>query len=162
MGAYVRIPLPFTPVPITLQVFFVLLSGLMLGPVYGTASQLLYVGLGGLGLPMFTVAGAGLAHLLGPTGGYIFGFVFAQSAVGIISGRGGVEKATVARAAAAMAAGILIIYAAGAAHLMVITGMSFKHAILAGALPFIPGEIIKAACAAAIFIKTKNRIGEIL
>ena len=67
LGAFVRIPLPFSPVPITLQTFFVLLSGALLGSNLGTISQLSYLLLGASGLPVFTGAGSGLFYLLGPT-----------------------------------------------------------------------------------------------
>ena len=84
LGAYVRIPLPFTPVPITLQTFFVLLSGAVLGRKWGSASQMGYLLLGIVGLPVFAGAGAGFAYLFGPTGGYIIGFIVASWLVGRI------------------------------------------------------------------------------
>src|SRR3989339_2095192 len=71
-GAQVKIPLPFTPVPLTLQTFFVLLSGAMLGKKFGTISQMIYLVLGGIGLPLFTQTGA----LWGPTGGGFFWVFF--------------------------------------------------------------------------------------
>jgi biotin transport system substrate-specific component len=78
LGAFVRIPLPFTPVPITLQTFFVLLSGAFLGGGLGPLSQLSYIFLGAVGLPVFCGAGSGLFYLLGPTGGYLLGFILAS------------------------------------------------------------------------------------
>lgn len=82
LGAFVRIPLSFTPVPITLQTFFVLLSGAFLGSQLGAVTQLSYIILGLSGLSIFTGAGSGLLYIFGPTGGYLFGFILASLFVG--------------------------------------------------------------------------------
>ena len=81
LGAYARIYLPFTPVPITLQTFFVLLSGAVLGKKLGGISQAGYVILGGIGLPLFAGMG-GIEYLFGPTGGYLIGFIVASWVIG--------------------------------------------------------------------------------
>jgi len=161
VGAYLRLPLPFTPVPVTLQVFFVLLCAATLGPVYGSVSQGLYLALGAAGLPMFSAGGVGFAHLLGPTGGYILGFIAAQSAVGLIMRRGKLAAAGPFRAASAMAAGIIVIYAFGVLHLKAVTGVGIGEAISLGAMPFIPADLAKGVVAAAIILKTKKRVSEI-
>jgi biotin transport system substrate-specific component len=80
LSAYVRIPVPGSPVPITLQTFFVLLAGAVLGRKLGAASQIGYVILGAVGLPIFQGAGYGIAYLFGPTGGYLMGFAAAAYA----------------------------------------------------------------------------------
>ena len=82
LGAFVRIPLWFTPVPLTLQTFFVLLSGAILGANLGALSQIVYIILGASGISIFANAGSGLIYLSGPTGGYILGFVFASFLIG--------------------------------------------------------------------------------
>ncbi|MDD5729871.1 MAG: biotin transporter BioY, partial [Candidatus Omnitrophica bacterium] len=82
LGAFVRLPLPFTPVPLTLQTFFVLLSAAFLGANLGAATQVTYIMLGVLGLPVFTGAGAGLLYFAGPTSGYILGFIVASLFLG--------------------------------------------------------------------------------
>ncbi|MCU0651849.1 MAG: biotin transporter BioY [Candidatus Omnitrophica bacterium] len=82
LGAFVRIPLLFTPVPLTLQTFFVLLSGAFLGSRLGAVSQLSYVFLGASGLSIFTQAGSGLAYFYGPTAGYLAGFILAAFFIG--------------------------------------------------------------------------------
>ena len=84
LSAFIRIPLPFSPVPVTLQTFFVLFAGLILGPV-GAMSQIFYIILGALGMPIFTNAGFGLSYILGPTGGYLFGFVLVAFLLGFFS-----------------------------------------------------------------------------
>nr|WP_269848331.1 biotin transporter BioY [Methanosarcina horonobensis] len=76
-GAYIQIPIPFSPVPVTLQVFFVLLAGSMLKSKWGSLSMVVYTLLGIAGLPVFAGGSSGLGVLLGPTGGYIFGFILA-------------------------------------------------------------------------------------
>ncbi|MCH7819743.1 MAG: biotin transporter BioY, partial [Candidatus Marinimicrobia bacterium] len=79
LGALIRIPLPFTPIPITLQTFFVLLAGAMLGSKRGTLSQMVYVFAGAAGIPIFAGMSSGLALLAGPTGGFLAGFLLAPS-----------------------------------------------------------------------------------
>src|SRR3989344_147601 len=80
--AWFKIPLPFTPVPITLQTLVVLLSGAMLGPYYGALSMILYIIVGSLGLPVFAGGSSGIGALLGPTGGYLFSYPFASFVIG--------------------------------------------------------------------------------
>src|SRR3989339_566072 len=82
--AWFKIPLPFTPVPITLQTLVVLLSGAVLGPYYGALSMILYVAVGALGLPVFAGGGSGIGALLGPTGGYLFSYFIAAFFIGKI------------------------------------------------------------------------------
>jgi len=82
--AWFRIPLPFTPVPITLQTLMVLISGAMLGPYYGALSMIIYLMLGAIGLPVFAGGSSGVAALLGPTGGYLFSYPVAAFVVGFM------------------------------------------------------------------------------
>lgn len=164
VGAQIKIPLPFTPVPVTLQVFFVLLSGLLMGPYYGTAAQALYIALGAAGMPMFTAAGPGFAHLLGPTGGYILGFVVAQPVVGAISRLGRHHASQTHRyihAALALAAGIAVIYTAGVIHLSAVMGIGLAKAFYAGAMPFILTDIAKACVAFATASAITRRFGPV-
>ncbi|MBI2656788.1 biotin transporter BioY [Candidatus Woesearchaeota archaeon] len=80
--AWFKIPLPFTPVPITLQTLMVLLSGAMLGPYYGALSMIIYLILGAIGLPVFAGGSSGVGALLGPTGGYLFSYPVAAFVIG--------------------------------------------------------------------------------
>ena len=84
-GAYIQIPIPFSPVPVTLQVFFVLLAGSMLKSKWGSLSMVVYTLLGVAGLPVFAGGSSGMGVLLGPTGGYIFGFILAAYLIGKLS-----------------------------------------------------------------------------
>lgn len=80
--AWFKIPLPFTPVPITLQTLMVLLSGAMLGPYYGALSMIVYLILGAIGLPVFAGGSSGVGALLGPSGGYLFSYPVAAFVIG--------------------------------------------------------------------------------
>ena len=143
-GAYVRIPLPFTPVPLTLQTFFVLLSGAYLGKKLGGISQFLYFLLGGLGLPLFQNAGA----LWGPTGGYIVGFIFASWFVGFA-----IEKKL--KVFYALLVGNFILLTFGAFNLSFFVG-GIKNAVILGVFPFIVGDLLKIFAAASIFKLSKK------
>lgn len=144
--AQVRIPLPFTPVPITGQTFAVLLVGASLGSRRGAASLALYLLLGTLGLPFFAGGASGLPALLGPTGGYLVGFVMAAYLVGLLAARG--LDRHVPGALLAFLAGELVIYLFGVAWLSVYLGI--RQAIVAGFLPFIVGDAIKLAAAGLV------------
>jgi biotin transport system substrate-specific component len=142
--AQVRIPLPFTPVPITGQTFAVLLVGAALGANRGAASLLLYLIEGIAGLPFFAGGTGGLAALLGPTGGYLVGFVAAAYLVGLLAGRGLDRR--IWSALLAFLAGEVVIYLFGVAWLSVFLGL--QKAILAGLLPFVVGDTLKLVLAA--------------
>lgn len=144
--AQVRIPLPFTPVPITGQTLGVLLIAAVLGARLGTASLGLYLAGGLAGLPFFTGGGSGLAHLTGPTGGFLVGFLAAAFIVGVLAERGWTR--TWQKTAVLFALGSLVIYIFGAAYLALFTGL--RQAITLGVLPFILGDAIKATLAAAV------------
>jgi len=142
-----KIELPFTQVPLTLQVFFSLLAGAILGPRYGALSMVLYVLMGAIGLPVFAGGKSGLGVLLGPTGGYLFGFIAAAYLVGLITSRG---KGTTAQLGTAMLAGIAVIYALGVLQLSVVAKLSLVKAFAIGAAPFIAVDIIKGLAAVVV------------
>lgn len=144
--ARIVIPLPFTPVPITAQTFAVLLIGAALGARRGAAAIGLYVLEGLLGLPVFAGGAAGLARLLGPTGGYLVGFIAAAYLTGTLAERG--WDRTVRFAVGAMAAGNLVVYLFGIPWLAVFLG--WPDAVSKGFLPFIPGDVAKLAAAAIV------------
>lgn len=150
-GAYIQIPIPLSPVPVTLQVFFVLLAGSMLKSKWGSLSMIVYTLLGVAGLPVFSGGSSGLGVLFGPTGGYIFGFIIAAFLIGKLT-----EKAERAERSGLlvnifnMSSGILVIYALGVFQLMMVAEIGPGTALTLGALPFIPGEIVKTGVAAYI------------
>jgi len=137
-AAYVRVPLPFSPVPVTLQTMVALLAGAMLGPGAGAAGMVLYLSLGAAGLPVFTTGAT-----IGLTGGYLVGFAVAAALVGWAARCRRPDLPV----AAAMVAGSLAVYALGATWLALVTGMSAGQALATGVLPFIPGDAIKLAAA---------------
>ncbi len=138
-AAHMRIPLPFTPIPITLQTGVVLVAGATLGAGGGAASLVLWLGAGLLGAPVFA-GGAGLA---GPTAGYIIGFVPAAMVAGLATRRG----FRTGRVLLGMLAATAVIYACGVAGLMITTGLSWPAALGMGVLPFLAGDVLKLAAA---------------
>lgn len=158
LGAFVRIPLPFTPVPITLQTLFVLLSGAFLGSNLGTLSQLSYIFLGAAGLPIFTGAGSGLFYLFGPTGGYLLGFVLAAIFIGrFIKYR----QNKILYVLGIFCLADFILLWCGVMWLKFLFGCSLKKSLFLGFLPFIIGDSFKALIATAIYLKLQTRLKEI-
>lgn len=154
--AWFKIPLPFTPVPVTLQTVFVLLSGAMLGPVYGALAMIIYILLGAIGLPVFSGGSSGLGVLFGPTGGYLFSFPVAAFVIGwLIRSKNLTKnlkylKKYYLETIFAMIIGMLIIYTMGGIQGMLVTGLSAAAIISGWVLPFIFGDIIKLLLAAWI------------
>ena len=145
-ASQVAIPIPGTPVPVTLQPLVVVLSGLMLGPVVGFASMVTYLVLGAIGLPVFAPVGApGLLRLLGPTGGYLIAFPFAALAAGYVSLR---FPRLAGRWAGAML-GMVVIFLGGLTQLVILTG-NLAQALALGITPFAVFDILKALVAALI------------
>ncbi len=139
----IRVWLPFSPVPVTLQTFVVLLAGLSLGATWGGFSQVQYVILGALGLPAFA---GGLAALFGPSGGYIIGFVVAAVIVGAIYS----AWRTTPGAIVACLAGTAAIYVFGCIWLLALSIGSVAEVAAIGVLPFLPGDVLKLAAAVAL------------
>lgn len=158
LGAFVRIPLPFTPVPITLQTFFVLLSGALLGSNLGALSQLSYIFLGVAGLPIFTGAGSGIFYLFGPTGGYLFGFVLAAVFVGRVIKY---SQNNFFSVFSILFFGDLILLGAGMLWLKLIFGYALIKLLFIGFLPFIPGDLLKILVATNLYLKLNPRLKEI-
>lgn len=156
IAAQIRIFLPFSPVPITLQTFAVLLAGVILGMRLGGLSQGLYVGGGLLGMPWFQGFGAGVGHVLGPTGGYIVGFIIAAGVIGLAIDRLPKMRTFWGLIALLTFANVVVIYGLGTTWLFlwgsVVTGgsMTVIDAVVAGVLPFLIGDAVKLVGAAVI------------
>ncbi|MBA7595394.1 Biotin transporter BioY [subsurface metagenome] len=152
MGAFISIPL--YPVPLTLQTLFTLLAAMTLGSVMGTSSQVIYVLLGIIGLPVFAGFKAGIGILFGPTGGFLFGFIISAYIIGkIIELK---KEKNIFYYFLAGLIGTLIIYIIGVTQLSLVTDMGIKKALMVGMLPFLPGDILKII--AASFIASKLKI----
>jgi biotin transport system substrate-specific component len=145
--AQVRIPLPFTPVPITGQTLGVLLAGALLGSRHGTAVVATYVAQGLIGLPVFAGWKGGVASLLGPTGGYILGFIPAAFVTGYLLER--CFHRNWCATLVALIAGNALIYAFGLPWLAFFVG--WDKVLQIGFLPFVPGDLLKLIMVAFIF-----------
>ncbi len=145
VGAYIAIPIG--PVPIVLQNLFIFLAGLLLGPKWGSASVAVYLLAGILGLPVFAGGTGGIGRIVGPTGGYLLGFLPAVYLIGLISKKGG--RNTIMDVAA-MIAGTIVIYTCGVVWLKTLTGMTLAKTLAVGMYPFLIGDAIKIAAALPI------------
>jgi len=145
-ASQVAIPIPGTPVPMTLQPLVVVLAGLMLGPTLGAASMVLFLAVGAMGVPVFAPGGApGVARLMGPTGGYLIAFPVAAFVAGFVAAR---KPTLLGRWVAAML-GMVVIFVGGLSQLTILTG-SVRQAIALGITPFAALDVVKALVAALI------------
>ena len=148
VAAQIFFYLPFSPVPITGQTLLVLLTGAALGPRRGAASQVAYISEGLLGFPVFAGGTAGLAVLLGPTGGYLVGFVAAAAVVGFLGERRLLCRPVFAFMAMLLGTAVIYLFGAGWLSRMIPGGLSV--AMVQGVLPFLPGDVLKSALAAGV------------
>ncbi len=139
VGAYIYVPIG--PVPIVLSTLFVILSGLLLGSRWGPTSMALYLLVGAIGIPVFAGGKGGFAHFLGPTGGYLIGYVLASWITGFISER---SRGLTTLDILAVVVGSLAIYGLGVPWLKMVTQMSWQKTLIAGVLPFLIGDAVKA------------------
>jgi biotin transport system substrate-specific component len=146
--AQLSVPVPGSPVPITGQTFAVLLTGAALGPARGAAGQATYFLLGAVGLPVYQDGASGWDAAFGSTFGYLAGFILAALLVGALA-RAGLDR-TPLGTVVAFAAGSAVIYALGVSWLVVSLDLSPAKAIDVGLTPFLVGDALKAALAAAL------------
>ncbi|HOJ13659.1 MAG TPA: biotin transporter BioY [Deltaproteobacteria bacterium] len=150
VGALIKIPL--WPVPMTMQTFFVLMAGIVLGPRHGTLSQAVYILVGLMGLPVFS-GGGGPSYLLSPTMGYLIGFVLAAWAAGLAAGGG---RISFGRALGASVTGTAAIYLVGVPylalymHLVLHKPEAVGVALKTGLAVFVPGDILKCLLLTAV------------
>ena len=154
--AQVRVPLPWSPVPLTGQTLVVLLAGVLLGRWWGGASQVLYVALGAAGLPWFTGWTGGAGAVFGPTGGYLLGFVAAALFIGRAAERVAGPRRFAALLGLMLAADFILIHGPGLLQLglwlNLVQGkaVGLWQVLWMGTIPFVAGDVIKAVLAAAI------------
>ena len=149
VGAYISIPL--YPVPITLQTMFTILAGLLLTGRTAALSQVVYVLLGVIGLPVFSGGKAGLGVLFGPTGGYLIGFIVAALVVGWLKQTK--KDASWPWYALCSVLGIIVIYVIGVLRLAQVAHMTLSKGLVVGALPFLPGDALK--CTVSVLVASK-------
>jgi biotin transport system substrate-specific component len=154
-GAFIVIP--FVPVPIVLQNMFALLAGLILGPLYGSLSVVLFITAGVLGAPVFVnnAQAMGIARIIRPTGGYLAGYILAALTAGLIAGTPGPAKnISLWRLILAVSAGLCIVYLPGLFYLRYspLHGLTltWKQTFFTGLFPFLPGDLVKGIIAVLI------------
>lgn len=145
--------LPFSPVGITMGSFLLYLTGLLLGPKLGCVSIFLYMCMGFVGLPVFSGYTAGAGVLFGPTGGFLLGYLPCVAVVGVLCKRTAVGKKGIVRFLTGMVAGTLILYMAGTLWFCFFygEGSSFRNALKACVLPFLPFDIVKIVLAILLY-----------
>ncbi len=154
MGALISIPLQ--PVPIILSNLFLNIAAALLGGSLAALSQIIYIFLGGLGLPVFSGGKAGFGVLLGPTGGYLIGFVVGAYLMGKLIER---KKAPgFAWLVFSMTVGLAVIYAVGVLQLSLVARLSLEKALTVGVLPFLPGDALKIIAASLVTLKTRDKV----
>ena len=151
------IPLPFTSVPVTLQVFGIVVLAVIVGAKIGTLSLIIFVIIGAIGLPVFANFSGGFGVIVGPTGGYIIGFIIMAFLIGYASSK---QNKILLFIASYIAATIDLLL--GTIYLKIVTGMSMQGALIAGLYPFIIKDFIIIAIAVLIGLKVKKNVGSII
>ncbi len=144
---YLIIPLPFSPIPITGQTLAVMLAGCVLTPLQAGLSVITFIFMGAIGIPVFAGGTAGIGVIFGTKGGYLLGFLIASIVISLIRGK---SNSIPRMIFACIIGGIIIVNVLGVTWLSHITGMEINKAFTAGALPFLPGDLIKAIVAGFI------------
>jgi len=144
VSGFIAVPIPGTPIPIVLQNMMVVLSGMLLGPLLGTASTVMFIVSGLLGLPVLSGGTGGFAKLMGPTGGFIIGYAFSSLAAGLVAGRPTMGKRiSVVRTVIAAVLGFFIMYVPGVLHFMKSLDKTFSETLALCVLPYLPGDAVK-------------------
>lgn len=151
----ISLPIPISPVPVSLGFFAVYLTMYLLGMKLGTISVYIYVLLGIVGLPVFTGFSGGMGKVLGPTGGYIIGYFFMAPTIGFFVDK---WKKNYALIVLGMVLGTAVCYLFGTLWLAWQGGMSFMAALAAAVLPFIPADSVKIALAILVGMPVKKRL----
>lgn len=156
--SWINVPLFFTPVPVNLALIGPYLAGLLLGVRYGCLSQLLYILLGCVGLPVFAGFSAGAGVLAGPTGGFIAGYVLCAAICGLSARSAHAPAASAGRRVVLMCGGLLACYGCGLAWFMISSGSTLGAGFVACVLPFLPGDAVKIAAAALLAARLNNKL----
>ncbi|MCI8893487.1 MAG: biotin transporter BioY [Lachnospiraceae bacterium] len=157
--APISIPVGFTPIPITLGWFAVVMAGIVLGGKKGTVCVLIYILLGAAGLPVFSGYSGGFQKILGPSGGYLWGYLFLAWLTGCFAEMGGRNLAQMMRRTAVGAVlGAVICYAFGTVWMGVQLHMTPMEALWAGVIPFVPLDAAKTVLALAACCPLRQRL----
>ncbi|AIN94647.1 biotin transporter BioY [Treponema putidum] len=169
VSGFIAFPLPGTPVPIVLQNMMPILASGLLGGLYGTASTALFLTAGLIGLPVFSGGRGGLAHLVGPTGGFLIGYLAAAAFLIIFFRRPGAKDLALVSSGksksiklinylkiiAASFSGFALIYVFGIARFMQLTNRGLFEALSLACLPYLPGDFIKMILVSALIYKLR-------
>lgn len=156
--SWVTLPLPVSPVPITGQTLGVMLTGLIMSPKDALLSQVAYLLAGTIGLPVFSGGSSGIGVVLGPTGGYLMGFIPGAALISIMM-RLALKRVELKSRSArvgvailcALVGGVLIVDVFGVIRLATFTGLSIPNAVSIGVLPYLPGDVLKCTAAAVVW-----------
>lgn len=159
ISGFLAVPVPGTPVPIVLQNMMVVLSGMLLGPVLGTLSTLLFVVAGILGLPILSGGTGGFAKLMSPTGGFIVGYVISSLVVGLILGRPVYgKKVSIVKTIVAAFTGFVVMYIPGILHFMNIMDADLKESLMLCILPYLPGDLLKLILCVLLSVALRSSV----
>lgn len=152
MAVVAQIAIPVQPVPFTFQTLGVILSGFLLGSKHGALSQVVYLLIGAVGVPVFANFSGGLDALVGPTGGYLLSYPFAAALAGLAANAAAnaPRRRAILTSAAWGCAALAVIYALGVTQLAIVTQLPATVAILQGAAPFLPLDLVKVVLAALV------------
>lgn len=146
--AQVAVPYPFTQLPFTLQTVGVYLAGLVLGPVWGAFSLVLYIVAGAVGAPVFASGGSGIGVLTGPSGGYILSFPIAAAVIGGLVHRRvaprRLDSVSIPLQVSALLAGLAVVYLIGSVRFAMVLDYTLLKGLVAGGVVFVPGDVLKA------------------
>lgn len=155
VSGYILIPLPISTVPVTAQTLAVMLTGSLLPARHAATSLIIFLLMGAVGLPVFSGGTAGLGIIVGKTGGYLIGFLAGAVFISLLKG----EKPSFLRLLIVNAiGGILVVYAFGVSWLNYVTGIGLTNAVIFGALPFLPGDIVKIVISVLISLRLSGHI----
>ena len=159
ISGFLAVPVPGTPVPIVLQNMMVVLSGMLLGPVLGTFSTLLFVVAGILGLPILSGGTGGFAKLMSPTGGFIVGYVISSLVAGLILGRPVYgKKVSIVKTIVAAFTGFVVMYIPGILHFMNIMDADLKESLMLCILPYLPGDLLKLILCVLLSVALRSSV----
>jgi biotin transport system substrate-specific component len=159
ISAYISIPLPISSVPFTLQSLFLMVIALSMPISISFPSVGLYLLLGAIGLPVFSNGTSGLTVLFGPTGGYLFGFLFSTLVIGYIKDK---LDYFFGYLIASILGGIVFVYALGVLGLMIVLDLNFDKAMAVGVIPFLPLDLIKAFVSSSFVYQYRKQFKRIL
>ncbi len=163
VAGFISIPVPGSVVPIVLQNMMPVLAGSLLGGIQGAGATGLFLVAGALGLPVFSGGSGGIAHVLGPTGGFLIGYFFSSLAAGLFIGRANIEEKTpFAKIAIGALLGFILMYIPGILQFMNITEMTLQESLALCVIPFLPGDAIKLILTVILSVKLRPVIARYL